>query len=351
MITRIEDEVDALEAAEEICSHFEPTEKCSISVLAEIITRRSGRGSTEGLSTNTLMALSFELVLRHQYELAVTTLRQYCARAVEITAADHSKALQLLGYCAVQTKNLHDAVGYYQACLDLDRTSGEAPGSVPSVSSVPTLVSLASVHSSMHNYTEAAAIFERALSAAPHDAEALLGKGLLMIKTNRSVSSGLTITAPPWPTRHASIQPALTRAHRPFLKAEAFVPFEVCTAHNPTFASCWRQLGILNLNARRYNDARARLARALELDPTDIGALHRLQYANTLMAQDSGPEAIAGVRFVTFASDATRCELRRLLESAVSSGAAQPTTTHDELPQRTTGYHKTRPRRAYGPLD
>ena len=44
-------------------------------------------------------------------------------------------------------------------------------------------------------------------------------------------------------------------------------------------------------------------------------------------------------------------ELRRLLESAVSSGAAQPTTTHDELPQRTTGYHKPRPRRAYGPLD
>ena len=113
------------------------------------------------------------------------------------------------------------------------------------------------------------------------------------------------------------------------------MPFEVCTVHNPASAACWRQLGILDLNARRYDDARTRLARALELDPTDIGALHRLQYAETFMAQDSGPEAIAGVRFVTFASDATRCELRRLLESAVSSGAAWPAATHYEPPKLT----------------
>ena len=55
----------------------------------------------------------------------------------------------------------------------------------------------------------------------------------------------------------------------------------------------------------------------MQLDSTDIGALHRWQYATMLLAQRS---ALARVKFVTFASNTTRCELRRLVASAAHHG-------------------------------
>lgn len=101
-------------------------------------------------------------------------------------------------------------------------------------------------------------------------------------------------------------------------QADARRLFEGCLEASPSAQPCWRQIGILDLNAHRLADAMHRLGRAVDLDPSDLGALHRLEYASMMAAQLE--RDMRGIAFVTFASDGTRCELRRLRESAAHHG-------------------------------
>lgn len=83
-------------------------------------------------------------------------------------------------------------------------------------------------------------------------------------------------------------------------------------------AQALRQLGVLALDAGDATAAAGHLRAALALAPDDAGARHRLDAALAAAAHAAVPEP----RFVTFATDADRCELKRLAESAVHHGAA-----------------------------
>lgn len=97
--------------------------------------------------------------------------------------------------------------------------------------------------------------------------------------------------------------------------SEAIAILERATQMSPQHAACWRQLGLVAGDYNRaYNASVAALQRALDLDPSDLGARHGLERAEAQIQREQQ------VLVVAFGTDMADCGLQRLLASATSFG-------------------------------
>ena len=253
----IDDLADPVDAARQICDLLElESDECRLEVLSEILSQRAGRGSYEHLAPETMLAVAHELLSKRSYHVAGCLFRELNRRHLGETNVE---VLQMLGLLSYSVGNLSDALVYYQAC-DVR---------VPNSSAI--LMNLATVHAAMRQHHKASHTLERALAIAPRDPDVLLAMATLKVETK---------------------DPAAARQY-----------LEICAQDARSSQTCLRQLGILELNAGLDLSAADHLSQALALDPGDLGALHRLQYAEMLHAQRNGTTGIGRIRFVTFASD------------------------------------------------
>lgn len=97
--------------------------------------------------------------------------------------------------------------------------------------------------------------------------------------------------------------------------SEAIATLERATQLSPQHAACWRQLGLVTGDYNgAHNASLAALQRALDLDPSDLGARHGLERAEAQIEREQE------VVVVAFGTDVADCGLQRLLASAKSFG-------------------------------
>jgi choline-sulfatase len=188
------------------------------------------------------------------------------------------------------------ADGRYAACIPLfERVLAEDPHNIDAA------LRLASAHSSLGENAKAIEMFQRALAIDPAslDARTYLGLHYVRVKDWDRASSLLEYVVQASPDRATAVDALAgvraqmaARAMEAGNTAVAIADFERARTLQPATFAHDLELGVLYLAARRFEESRAALDRALAKHPDDPMALFKRAQVSVLLQEPDAPARI-----------------------------------------------------------